>query len=67
MSKAKKLFLAMVVTAFIAIISYFQINGYYWDSRGLNSVPLITGIVFTLIAIYFLYRVSKEAGSPKAE
>lgn len=39
----------------------FNINAYYWDSRGLNWIPLVAGIICLLIAIYFLYLVNKKS------
>ena len=57
------LFMIMAAFAFGGIVCLFNINAYYWDSRGLNWVMLVSGIVCLLIAIYFLYLINKNAGS----
>jgi hypothetical protein len=55
-------FITSAVTAFIAAISYFQINTYRADKNGLNGFWTITGIVLTVAAIYFMYKGFKTAG-----
>lgn len=54
-------FILSVLAAFIGMISYFQINSYKADKNGLNGFWLITGIVFTLGAIYLMYKAYKTS------
>jgi hypothetical protein len=65
MSPAKKLHIAWGVCAFISAISFFNIEAAFFDDRGLNWVPLVSGIVFFLLGAYFLYKVIKKAGSSR--
>jgi putative effector of murein hydrolase len=55
-------YIVSVVTAFIAMISYFQIGSYRADKNGLNWFWTLNGIVFTVVAIYFMYKALKNSG-----
>jgi len=59
----KKWFAAMSVFAFASIISFFQINSWWADQNKFNGLIgwLGLGIVFGLIAIYFLTKVIKSS------
>lgn len=61
----KALFICMAIFAFGSVISFFQIDSYWADQHHFNGFIgwLGIGIVLGLIAIYFLYRVIKQAGS----
>lgn len=61
----KKLFVLMAIFAFGSVISFFQINSYWADKHHFNGFIgwLGIGIALGLVAIYFLYRVAKQAGS----
>ena len=63
MSKAKKYFIAMAIFAFASVISFFQINSYWADQHHFNGLFgwLGLGIVFGLVAIYFLTQVIKNS------
>jgi len=54
----------MGVCAFIAMISFFQINSYWADKHHFNGIFgwLGIGIVFTILALFCLKKVAK-AGS----
>lgn len=62
MSKAKQYFICMAIFALLSVISFFQINSYWADQHHFNGVIgwLGIGIVTGLIAIYFLYLVTKN-------
>jgi len=62
MSVTKKWFAAMVITAFLSMISFFQINSYSADKNNLNTFWLIAGIIFALVAVFSLWKVTKNAG-----
>lgn len=49
----------MVVTAFIAVISYFQINSAWADAHNFNGLFgwLGIGILFSAAAVFCLYKV----------
>lgn len=55
------LYILCAIFAFGGFISFANIEAYYWDSRGLGWVMWTTGIISTLIAIYFLYLVNKKS------
>lgn len=55
--------LKWAICAFIGIGSLFQIQASYWDSRHLNWIPVVVGIVFCLLGAYFLYKTATESGS----
>lgn len=61
----KALFICMAIFAFGSVISFFQIDSYWADQHHFNGIIgwLGIGIVLGLVAIYFLYRVIKQAGS----
>lgn len=63
----QKLFIAMVIFAFASVISFFQINSYWSDTHNFNTWWYVIGGVTGLIAVYFLYRVSKQAGGRRDE
>lgn len=65
MSKAKWLHVKWGICAFISAISGFNIEAYYWDSRGLNWIPIASCIFFFLLGAYFLRKVIKIAGVSK--
>lgn len=50
-----------VITAFAGMISYFQINSYSADKHHLNGFWLVTGIVFTLVAGYCMYKAKETS------
>ena len=56
-------FTGMVITAFIAVISGFQINSYWADTHNFNGIFGWTGIciVFSIAAIFCLYKVTKTS------
>lgn len=64
----QKWFWAMVVTAMISIISFFQINSYWADQHHFNGFFgwLGIGIVFGLAAIYCFGKVKWTSGTPPA-
>lgn len=49
----------MVITAFISVISFFQLNSYWADKHHFNGIFgwLGIGIVFGIAAAYCLYKV----------
>jgi hypothetical protein len=59
-------FAIMCVTAFISVISFFQINSYWADKNNFNGLFgwLGIGIVFGLVAAFCLYKVSKGGSAP---
>lgn len=59
----KKWYALMVVTAFIAVISFFHINSYFADKHKINGLFLVVGIVFSLVALYSYYMANK-IGNP---
>lgn len=59
----KTYWLITVVAAFAAMISYFQIGSYGADKNNTNTLFLILGIVFTIIALFSVYQVAKKWGS----
>lgn len=63
MSKAKKYFIATAVFAFISAISFFQINSYWSDRHHFNGLFgwLGIGIVAGIVAVWFLYQVSRNS------
>lgn len=65
MSNAKKWFIAMTISAFVSVGSFFQINSYWADQHNFNGLFgwLGIGIVFALIAIFCLYKVTKNSDS----
>lgn len=60
---AVRWFTAMVVFAFISIISFFQIDSAWADAHKFNGIAgwLGIGIVFAIAAIYCLYKASTKA------
>jgi len=52
---------ACVISAFISVISFFQINSYAADKNGLNGFWLVIGIAFGVAALFFLYKTSKTS------
>lgn len=61
MSVAVKNFLVMTVCAFIAFISFIQINSAASDKHKLHWFWRILGFVFALAAVWFLTRVMKNS------
>lgn len=61
----KKWFAAMVVTALLSVISFFQINSAWADKNNFNGFFgwLGIGIVLGLAAVYCLYKVNQSGGS----
>jgi uncharacterized membrane protein len=59
----KKWYAVMVVTAFIGVISFFQINSYFADKHKANGVFIIIGILFSLAAIGS-YFMANKIGNP---
>jgi uncharacterized membrane protein YdjX (TVP38/TMEM64 family) len=55
-------YIASAVTAFIAMIFYFQIGSAGADKNGTNGLFTVLGIVFTLGAIYLMYIALKNSG-----
>ena len=60
----EKWFIIMVVLAFLSVGSFFQINSSWTDAADLNWLVTVTGVAFGLAAVYCLYRVSKQGGTP---
>lgn len=54
-------FTLTVVTAFLAMISYFQINSYFADKHKLNTFFLVTGIVLTVLSLFFIWKANKTS------
>lgn len=54
-------FTLTAISAFIAMISYFQINSYKADLHKLNGFWLIMGIVFTLGALFFIWKANNTS------
>lgn len=64
MNKASnKSWVLLVIFAFLSVISFFQVQAYFWDSRGLNWIPITAGIVFGVSAIYNLVQVIRRDGT----
>ena len=61
--KAQHYFLLMVLFAFISVISFFQIDSYWADQNDFNGLFgwLGIGIVTGLVAIFCLFKVSKNS------
>lgn len=57
----------MVVAAFIAVISFFQINSYWADTHHFNTGWKVIGGIFSLIAVFGLYKVVKQGGTSNFE
>lgn len=57
----------MAVTAFISVISFFQIDSAWADKNHFNGLLgwLGVGIVFGLVAAYCLYKVNSKGGTSK--
>lgn len=64
MTPTKKWFAFMAVTAFISVISFFQINSYWADQHHFNGIFgwLGLGILFGLAAVFCLTKVMKYGG-----
>ena len=62
---AKTWFALMASFAFLSVGSFFQINSYWSDKNHFNGVFgwLGIGIVSGLIAIYCLYKVTKNTNT----
>lgn len=56
-------YIAMVVAAFVSMISFFNINSYWADQHHFNGIAgwLGIGILFALLAIFFLYKANKTS------
>lgn len=63
----KLLFAAMALFAFFSIISFFHINSALADAKGINWLFISGGIVFGLIAVYYLYKINKQSGTGKPD
>lgn len=64
MNLTRKWFMFMVISSFISVISFFNINSVYGDEHHFNGVFgfLGIGIVFGLVAIFCLTKVMKYGG-----
>ena len=64
MNLTRKWFGLMVVFAFAAVISFFQINSYWADQNNFNGIFgwLGIGIVTAAVAVFCLTKVSKYGG-----
>ena len=56
-------YIAAAVTAFISVISFFQINSYWADRHKFNGLFgwLGIGLFFGLAAIYLMFKASKTS------
>lgn len=61
MSKAKMYHLLWGLFAILSAISFFQVNAYFFDSRGLNWIPIASGILFFILGAIFLRKVIKNS------
>ena len=52
-------FLFTVIFAFASVISFFTVNSYFADSHHMNGVFIGAGVVFALLAIFFLSKTAK--------
>jgi hypothetical protein len=53
---------AWVASAFVSVISAFQIDSYAADKYGLNPMWIIFAIVFFAAAVFFFIKMSKTSG-----
>lgn len=56
-------FTVMVITAFVSVISFFNINSYFADKHKINWLFTVVGIIFALVAIYS-YAKANQYGNP---
>jgi hypothetical protein len=59
---AKLWHVLMGVCAFIAAISFFQINSWWADQHHFNTWWTVIGIIFSILAIGCLVKVVKNSG-----
>ena len=59
----KKWYAVLVISAFIAVISFFHVNSYIGDKHHINGLFVIIGVVFSLVAGYSFYMCNK-IGNP---
>lgn len=60
-SKASPWWIGTVVSAFLSVLCFFQINSYWGDTHNFNGIFgfLGLGILFALLTIWFLYKANK--------
>lgn len=51
----------MVVAAFIAVISFFQVNSWWADQHHFNGWWKVIGIFFGVVAIAFLIKANRSS------
>lgn len=54
-------FTLTVIAAFIGMVSFFQINSYFADKHKVNGLFTVMGIVFTLAAIFCIWKANKTS------
>ena len=58
MNKGKRFWAIGAVSAFVSVISFFQINSYFADKHHINGLWWVSGIVFAAVAGYFMYKAN---------
>lgn len=63
----KKWYAVLVITAFISVISFFQINSYFADKHKINWLFIVVGVLFAIATGYSFYMCNKlgNPGKPK--
>lgn len=52
-----------IVSAFVSVISFFNVNSYWADKNHLNGVVVGAGIVFAIVTIFAGYKCWYQWGS----
>ena len=60
----RKNFIFMCIAAFVAFMLLINTNSYHADKNNLNTTYLIGGLVFAVVAIFFLIKVIKYGTTP---
>lgn len=53
----------MVLSAFVSVITFFQVDSYWADTHDFNGSLIAIGVVFGLVAGFFLYKVIKNSNT----
>ena len=61
MNPFKRLGIIVAPLAFVAVMLLININSYFADKNKINSLFLIVGILFSLVAIWQLIIVIKDS------
>jgi hypothetical protein len=61
--KAQHYFLLMVLSAFVSVITFFKVDSYWADTHDFNGSLIAIGVVFGLVAGFFLYKVIKNSNT----